>query len=685
MKKLVAAASAIALTAGLAFAETHETLKVHTLSTSVGDISFGAWGRSTFNVGHQSSSTKITADLTATGEQAVAAGEAAINAYETAKATGKLGDAASVTVAADGSNTEAYATAVGTFAAKAKATEIGTQAGQTKGAEIQAAVNSGDAAKIATFIAEVTGAGYNFDSAGIEAYCTKYGTDQALAWGASNGTAYGTQVGQATGAAIIAKMLKAQEKDESTSRNYAGLAPDWSYGSRVGFWIVGRTPDQKFGFDLNLDSDARALFVHKLWDADETPEDTNYNEDGKYAIAIGDQAKIWGLFDNSLFQTKVAFGRMRENELRGTIGDWGQRESSDVKSEDDIFQEIWTATGLFASIKGNEDSPLAGFYMNGAVDIAGTLGTYDKGKSTETKLESAVDKASNKSIPLYEAVRDSQFGVGYTLPGLLQVKAQYWGDSIAASNYRYEYSKYAAARAVGAKNDTEGFGMNDYYGRMEFGLDYLGNMGGATSFLDPNFNPAETPNANLIELGFKLPLVTDNDLRDYDPEKFYNWYSCLGTWGIVKSGFIQYKGHVWGGQGTSNLKQYSFGLVDMAKGDGAKIFMAGIDAAAEVCVNPFGAQNLFVGLSGNYNITSASADGKTKTGLTLKDLELRQHNIAAEIYVKKTFAANNFMFAGIAGNFQLQSMTGNVNDLVDLKYNGKSNRFYMPIGVELFF
>ena len=671
MKKLVAAASAIALTAGLAFAETHETLKAHTLSTSVGDISFGAWGRSTFNVGHQSSSTKITADLTATGTKAVAAGTPALGAYEAAKkengdlSTMQTVAAASqttldnVSLKADASNLEAYATAVGTYAA----TKMGyTVTTNPTGAEAQA-IGAAAVAK------------------GID----PTNTEAMQAFTAAYLKEYGTQIGQAAAGTVIANMLKAQEKDESTSRNYAGLAPDWSYGSRVGFWIVGRTPDQKFGFDLNLDSDARALFVHKLWDADEKPEDTNYNEDGKYAIAIGDQAKIWGLFDNSLFQTKVAFGRMRENELRGTIGDWGQRESSDVKSEDDIFQEIWTATGLFASIKGNEDSPLAGFYMNGAVDIAGTLGTYDKGKSTETKLESAVDKASNKSIPLYEAVRDSQFGVGYTLPGLLQVKAQYWGDSIAASNYRYEYSKYAAARAVGAKNDTEGFGMNDYYGRMEFGLDYLGNMGGATSFLDPNFNPAETPNANLIELGFKLPLVTDNDLRDYDPEKFYNWYSCLGTWGIVKSGFIQYKGHVWGGQGTSNLKQYSFGLVDMAKGDGAKIFMAGIDAAAEVCVNPFGAQNLFVGLSGNYNITSASADGKTKTGLTLKDLELRQHNIAAEIYVKKTFAANNFMFAGIAGNFQLQSMTGNVNDLVDLKYNGKSNRFYMPIGVELFF
>ena len=72
MKKLIATASALALTAGLAFAETHETLKAHTLQTSVGDISFGAWGRSTFNVGRQNTSTKITADLTATGNEVVA-------------------------------------------------------------------------------------------------------------------------------------------------------------------------------------------------------------------------------------------------------------------------------------------------------------------------------------------------------------------------------------------------------------------------------------------------------------------------------------------------------------------------------------------------------------------------------------------------------------------------------------
>ena len=644
MKKIIAAAGALALTAGLAFGETHETLKAHTLQTGVGDISFGAWGRSTFNVGHQSNSTKITADLTKTGEQAVAVGIPAIAAYDNAtdhSVYASFGVTDKVTLEADGSNIEKYATQVGTYAAAkfgmaAQTNNTGAEAQAIGAAAVAAGIDVTNTAAMTAFTQE---------------YCKQYGT----------------QIGQASAATIIAKMLKAQEKDESASRNYAGLAPDWSYGSRVGFWIVGRTPDEHFGFDFNLDSDARALFVHKLWDVDEKPEDTNYNEDGKYAVAIGDQAKIWGLFDNSLFQTKIAFGRMRENELRGTIGDFGQRESGDVKSEDDIFQEIWTATGLFASIKGNEDSPLAGFYMNGAVDFAGTLGG-----------ESAADTDSEKSVRLYDAVRDSQFGVGYTVPGLFQIKAQYWGDSISESNYRYEKSKYANARAAG-------FDMNDYYGRMEFGIDWLGFMGGATSFLDPNLNLSETPNANLIEFGIKLPLVSNKDLRDYDPEKFYNWYACMGTMGVIKQGFIMYKGHVWGGQGTSNLSQYSYGLVNMQKNDGADIIMAGADFLAEVCINPFDKQDVFVGLSGNYNITSASGSGNMTSGLSVKDLKLNQHKIAAEVYVKKTFAANNFMFAGIAGDFTIQSMEGLVNDVVNLKYDGKANRFYMPIGVEMFF
>ncbi len=617
MKKLIAAASALALTAGLAFGETHETLKAHTLSTSVGDISFGAWGRSTFNAGRKWTSTKITADTTSTYNDLVANADAINNGAVTA-AVG----AGALTLADAG--------------ALAAGTDDGTAAG-----------------KLQTWVIE------NKDS----------NTAAAMAY-------------NLVASQTLVNTMQGLEKDESDTKNYMGLAPDWSYGSRVGFWIIGRTPNQHFGFDFNLDADARALFVHKLYDSDEASADVNYNKDGKYAVAIGDQAKIWGLFDNPLFQTKVAFGRMREQELRGTIGDFGQRESSDVKSEDDIFQEIWTATGLFLSTKGNEDSLLNGFYANAAIDLAGVIGlTKDSDGNIVSKNENAGDKDSGQEVGMYDGFRTIQTGVGYTLPGLFQLKAQYWGDSISASNYRYEASKYQKARAAG-------YDMNDYYGRMEFGIDWLGFMGGATSFLDPKLDLEKTPNANLIELGFKVPIVTSEGLRDYDPETFYNWYSCLGTMGVIEKGFIMYKGHVWGGMGTSNLAQYSYGLVNMNKGDGANIFMAGIDFLTEICINPFGKQDLFVGLSGNYNITSASANGKFTYGtneLNIKDLELRQHKFAAELYVKKTFASNNFMFAGIAGNFVFQNMDGTVESVVDLSYKGSTKKFYMPIGVEMFF
>ncbi|MCR5725586.1 MAG: hypothetical protein K6G80_10925 [Treponema sp.] len=635
-KRAVTAIAALTLTASLSFGETYETAKARTLKTDIGDISFGAWGRSTFEFGHQKTSTKITADTTATGDTAVAAGVAAMADYAV--------NDGSVTLASDGSNAEAYATAVGTYAGSAWAT-----------------ANQSD-----------------LTTAAINAGCTT--PEQITAYITEAATQYGTKIGNAVAGTILVNTLKGLESDTTDSSNYAALEPDWSYGNRIGFWIIGRTPDQKFGFDFNLDADGRALFVHKLWDSTESTADTNYNEDGKYAVAIGDQAKIWGLFDNPLFQTKVAFGRMRENELRGSIGDFGQRESSDVKSEDDIFQEIWTATGLFASVKGNADSPLKGFYANAAIDPAGLIGiTTDSDGNLVSSSDSATDTDSSKAVSLYKAVRNFQGGVGYTIPGIAQIKAQYWGDSIDTSNYRYATSTYASARSAG-------YGLNDYYGRMEFGIDWLGFMGGATSIGEVDLE--KTPNASLIELGFKVPIVTDSNLRDYDPEKFYNWYSCLGTLGVIQKGFIMYKGHIWGGQGVSNLSQYSYGLVNMNKGDGADIFMAGIDFLTEICINPFGKQNLFLGLSGNYNITSASADGKmTYSGATvsISDLELLQHKFAAELYFKKTFAANNFMFAGIAGNWSIQTLNGTVSDVVDLSYKSTSQKFYMPIGVELFF
>ena len=560
MKKIISAVSVLALLGGLAFAEEYKNAS---LETPVGKISFGAWGRSTFEIGQERTSTSIDVK-------------------------GGYVDVYRQTLAA-----------------------------------IEALEAAGDTSSIE--------------------YQTAVGTKQALE------------------AARVNELANLQ-MDVSDTNNFIRMNPDWSYGCRVGFWIIGRTYDEKFGFDFNLDSDAAAFFMHKLYDADEAEDDVNYHEDGKYAVAIGDQAKMWGLFDINPLKTqlKLAFGKMRENVLRGSIGDFGQRESSDVKSEDDIFSEFWPVTGMFVSLSGQKDTALEGLYAAGCVDIAGVLGT------------STVDTDTDSYMDMHDVFHNGQYAIGYTIPGIMQIKAQYYGDSITENNFRYAKSKYEAAR-------NAGFGRDDYYGRMEFGIDFLGFMGGANGLGDVDLE--KTPNANLIEIGFKLPIMGDEDLREYDPEKFYNWYSCLGTMGVVEKGFILYKAHVWGGQGVSNLGDYSAGLVTLDAGDPADIFMAGFDALAEVCVNPFGDQNLFVGLSGNYNITSASGDDSQ-----FGDLELRLHKIGAEVYLKKTFAPNNFIFAGLSYRYQKATMEG-THKAADAKvnYEATGHQLYMPIGIEMFF
>lgn len=611
MKKFLGTVAGLAALCGVAFAQEY---KATSLQTPVGKISFGAWGRSTFEIGQEKQDSQVKANPTALGKQAqdfvgglVANGidptnTAAVEAAVEAQVRAKLAAAGMTTTEAQ----DAYLAAYPETLPNAKK----------------------DAANA------ILGAG------GID-------------------------------------LFKTMESDSDDTNNFIRLNPDWSYGCRVGFWIIGRTDDEHFGFDFNLDSDARALFVHKLYNADEDEKDINYNESGKYAVAIGDQAKIWGLFDANPIKTqfKVAFGKMRENVLRGSIGDFGQRESSEVKSEDDIFSEFWPNTGLFVSATGMKDTCLEGLYVAGAVDVAGKLGL-----SNGDKDRNAADEASLEDI-----IHMGQYGIGYTIPGLMQLKAQYWGDSISETNYKYSSSKYAAARAAGFDGD-------DYFGRMEFGVDFLGLMGGSSSIAEVDLD--KTPNAALIELGVKVPIVTDNDLRAYDPEKFYNFYSCLGFMGVIQKGFIFYKGHLWGGQGVSNLGAYTSidgsgnGLLTMNKGDDANIIMAGGDFLAEVCANPFGAQNVFIGLSGNYNITTATADGScTAMGnnLTVKDLALAQHKVGAEVYVKKTFGSNNYIFGGIAYRGTFATMDGEVNGLVDLSYEANTHTVYAPIGIEMFF
>ncbi len=624
MKKLVAGALALALGFSAFAQETHE------LVGSAGKISFGAWGRSTFNIGEQTTTKKLTVDIS-------------------------QGATASAAVAG---------------AALAAATASGHPAGT---ADWQKVYND-TAEATATNMLTYASAPYNLD---LETILQGNGSSIAE-----------------VNALVKAELEKAdvKETDDTETEWYASVAPDWSYGCRVGFWIIGRTNDERWGFDFNLDSDAAALFVGaQNYDGTikQKSNGTSYAESGKYAVAIGDQAKIWGIFDLNPIDLKVAFGKMREQELRGSIGDFGQRESGDVKSEDDIFTEMWPVMGMFVSAKGQEGTALEGLYAAVDCDAFGLVSAKDESKELTTKLSTLASTI--------------QGGLGYTIPGIAQVKAQFIADSIEEGNKKYSKEKYQAARDAG-------FGYADYAGRFEFGIDWLGFAGGATGL--GNVDLDKTPNANLIELGVKVPLVLDEELRQYDPEKFYNFYACLGTIGVIQKGFIVYKGHLWGGKGESNLSQYSKldssatkGALDFT-GNAANIVMAGFDALAEVCINPFGKQNNFAGLSFNYNITIANADGKEKnTGYQVNDLKLQQHNFGVEVYFKHTFAANNYFFIGVADRLSIQKMEGTIdatdaklsaasdlfgsnlfkNATMDLSYSNITNKVYIPVGVEMFF
>lgn len=629
MKKLVAGALALALGFS-AFAQ-----DAHELVGSAGKISFGAWGRSTFNIGANNSSTKIDVSTKISND----AYGAAVYGQLTATGSNDLKKAADQVIETDENFAPLRAAGITTVDA------------------LVAAMNAGIAGTADAFTGLTTAMAMNAAvRAGIDA------------------TALNTLAG-----------MGVKNTDESDVEWYAELAPDWSYGCRVGFWIIGRTTDERWGFDFNLDSDAAALFVGaQNYDSTSAVGSLktkngglSYAESGKYAVAIGDQAKIWGIFDFNPIDLKVAFGKMREQELRGSIGDFGQRESSDVRSEDDIFTEMWPVMGLFVSAKGQEGTALEGLYA--AVDCD-AFGLISDKSAYSTKLSTLASTI--------------QGGLGYTIPGLMQIKGQFIGDSIEESNKKYSASKYAAARAAG-------FGWKDYAGRFEFGIDWLGFAGGATGI--GNVDLDKTPNANITEIGFKVPLVTDENLRQYDPEKFYNFYTCLGTMGVIQKGFIFYKGHIWGGKGESNLTQYTDitgsgkgGLLDYT-GNAANIVMAGFDALAEVCLNPFGKQNNFAGLSFNYNITLANADGLCKAGgaaAKVDDLKMAQHKFGVEVYLKHTFAANNYFFLGVAdrltiskmdGSLDLSANFGNRKASADLSYTGVSNKVYIPVGVEMFF
>ncbi len=176
------------------------------------------------------------------------------------------------------------------------------------------------------------------------------------------------------------------EKSGSSDATVTGT-PSWAQIGRVGVNFSASTEDNTFGFLLNVDSNA----------AD---------------IGIGDNAKIWA----NLGFFKFQFGKIQLDDLRGSIGDWGNRQAIAVAGEDDLFKRFYPTQGMTVSM-----TPIEGLFMGAAINI-------DQDTTTSTYTSSADD-----------VYRSIQVGAGYTIKDTAQLKAQYIGSTKAEDSARAEF------------------------------------------------------------------------------------------------------------------------------------------------------------------------------------------------------------------------------------------------------
>lgn len=144
--------------------------------------------------------------------------------------------------------------------------------------------------------------------------------------------------------------------------------PGWADGSRVGVSFGAADEDGNIGFNLNVDSNGGT-------------------------IGIGDQAKIWA----NIGPLQVQFGKIQLDDLRGSIGDNGNRTEFCVAGEDAIFARMNPQNGMTLALR-----PVDGLFIGAAIDPNEDWG------------------AAGTAI---------QGGIGYTIADVAQLKAQYIGKA----------------------------------------------------------------------------------------------------------------------------------------------------------------------------------------------------------------------------------------------------------------
>ena len=362
-------------------------------------------------------------------------------------------------------------------------------------------------------------------------------------------------------AAKAAGALEKNGKDGSHS------SPATVFGEFLNdFNFSASTEDGKFGMNLDL-------------------EYTVDSEGGFGNVRLPDQAKVWWM-PTDWFLGQI--GMVEVDDLRGTIGDWGN-ERRDIGSlgEDDIFDRFYPQAGVALS-----------FYPVEGLFIGATFDAYKDGKD-------GGDWAEN----FYKGIN---VGFGYTIDEKFQIKAAYFGAKDPRDGNKDEL-----------KDD-------DFNGKLELGFDW-------------NINEN-----NLLEIGVKIPIWSDNDERD--EENGYLFQAVAGIAG--ENDNLSYKGHAAYRSMNGTNKD----------GDLAYFPVFGVDAGVEYALEKF-----TLGATVNY--------GGAFNNLLVKNIAV--NSFGAEVYVKKDVAADCFVFAGIADTLTVTDVEDTVKKT--------ENRFYIPVGIEYAF
>lgn len=351
-------------------------------------------------------------------------------------------------------------------------------------------------------------------------------------------------------------------------------SPATTFGEFVhDFNFSASTEDNKLGFNLDL-------------------EYVTNSEDGFGEVSLPDQAKVWWQ-PTDWFLGQI--GMIEVDDLRGTIGDWGN-DRRDIGSlgEDDIFDRFYPQAGVALS-----------FYPVEGLFIGATFDAYKDG-------EDGYDWAEN----FYKSIN---VGFGYTIDDKFQIKAAYFG---AKDNKKLD------------KDELED---DDFNGKLELGF---------------NWNINEN---NLLEVGVKVPLWSDNDKRNLfldeeDGPETYLFQAVAGVAG--ENDNLSYKGHV------------AYCSMNDTDKDGDLTYypVFGVDAGVEYALD-----NFTLGATVNYGGIFNNVGEKN----------IAANTFGAEVYIKKDVAADCFVFAGIADTLTITDEEDTVKNT--------TNRFYIPLGIEYAF